>query len=76
MEEEGVSLRGSSELSGLSGDISSPYGRNGYTGLVTEDEKEQEEEALKPGPNVSHLHTKKLPAYQKFIRKSCNLFCR
>lgn len=55
MEEEGVSLRGSSEISGLSGDISSPYGRNGYTGLVTEDEKEQEEEALKPGPNVSHL---------------------
>lgn len=55
MEEEGGGSRGSSEMAGFSGDVSNPfgpYGRNGYTGLVTQDEKEQEEEALKPGPNV------------------------
>lgn len=60
MEEEGVGSRGPSEMGGLSGDAGNPYGtygRNGYTGLVTQDEKEQEEEALKPGPNVRYVIT-------------------
>lgn len=59
MEEEGGGSRGSVDMAGLS-DVSTPYGaygRNGYTSLVTQDEKEQEEEALKPGPNVRYLRT-------------------
>ena len=58
--DEEVGSAGSSELGNQGVDIyGTPYGRNGYSGLVTQDEKLQEEEAFKPGPNVStntHSH--------------------
>jgi hypothetical protein len=53
VDEEAGSIE-SSELGTQGTDLyGTPYGRNGYSSLVTQDEKLQEEEAFKPGPNVS-----------------------